>query len=194
MPSAFNRLGNTKRHLQRLPFKLRLLGAAALLVCLLFSTLWLLSPRPKEPPPIVIFPPHYTVPAQKGPLLERWIPFSWSMYWRLREKVVGKKKVITLRISVYDLDSAGLEPATASKPVAELASLLAKPDLTAHGVRVWLLPGAAVKKIQSTLRRLPGTESNVMGITTADGMQAVLSTGNNNAMTIMSVLPVLRRD
>src|SRR5438067_10051136 len=58
--------------------------------------------RPPALPAVVLFPQGYTIPQQKAPIPERWIPSNWSWWWRLKQRIIGPPKTISLTISVLE--------------------------------------------------------------------------------------------
>src|SRR5947209_5502336 len=69
------------------------------LVLALFCLIMVVALRFAEAkrPPVVIYPAGYRMPANQGPLLERFIPRKWDWAWKLRDKIRGKVKAVLIQ-------------------------------------------------------------------------------------------------
>jgi hypothetical protein len=156
-----------------------------------------LSAHKKEAPRVTFLPRGSTIPAQKVPLPDRWIPRTWGWLWRAKEAVLGKAKVVNLNLAVYELDTVVLGMQANAEP--ELGRLLTHPDFTStNGQKVWLLPNTRVRELQKRFTGSAGSRSSFQaGITTADKCQASLMTMSDlgNGRTRISqadALPLVR--
>src|SRR5439155_8413433 len=107
--------------------------AILMLVCLLGLGvgLLLLRPESRPPAPVVLLPLPYKAPV-RVPMPDRWIPPSWGWLWRLKESILGKRKVISLDIAGFDLED---------RSEAFLSALSLRPPDCAdtNGIKVWLI-------------------------------------------------------
>jgi len=165
------------------------------LVALIVRGEWPSSHEANQPR-ITLLPADYTIPPQKVPLPDRWIPRSWGWLWRLKEAVLGKAKVVSLNVAACEMDSVVLGMQAQADP--DLGGLLSHPDFTStNGLRIWLLPNQRIRELQKRFPGSAGSRSSFRaGITTADKCQASLATTGLNTdglhTTQVDVLPLFR--
>jgi hypothetical protein len=192
MNTATEPISTTRSHKKPI-WRWVLLGAIALIV---IGVILNATHRPPTLPPVMLFPPGYRISPQKVPIPDRWIPRSWSWLWRVKERVLGRPKTITIGASVVEFTA----------PPQEVLSGFTLPEPTftnLSGFSVWIADDA----LMAALRERLGISQNGRvaaspRITTADGMHASLSTGSsvpiNGAQTrvgvILDLLPRVRRD
>jgi hypothetical protein len=145
------------------------------LVILIGRTEWL-SAHKKVVSSVTFLPRNYTIPPQKVPLPDRWIPQKWGWLWRVKEAVLGKAKVVNLSLATYELDAVVLGMQANAEP--ELGRLLTHPEFVGtNGQRVWLLPNSKILELRKRFGGSAGSRSSfIAGITTADRCQAMLMT------------------
>jgi hypothetical protein len=158
-----------------LTLQVKRLVAIACLVILIGASLFLVL-RPAQPAPVapvIVMPLPYRIPPQKVSLFERWAPRqpSWNWLWRVKETVVGRRKVCDLGATVVDFAGTG-EAFLINHPLPAPAFTDAK------GLRIWLLSEEEMSALGRNLRQQPGSEIlYIPRIMTADGMQASLFAG-----------------
>jgi hypothetical protein len=150
--------------------------AISCVILLLGAGLFLMLRRSEPAPvaPVMVISLPYKIPRQKVSLFDRWVPrrASWSWLWRFKETVLGRPKVCDLRATVVDFAGSG-ESFLTSHPLPPPAFA------DANGLKIWLLSQSEINSLNRDLRQVSGPEILYMpGITTADGMQAQLTSGN----------------
>ena len=175
----------------------RVVKPASILVVLVIVSVCLVSFfRLLPPAPAIVIPLHNGIPTQKPTLPERWIPPTWGWLWRLKESVLGRRKVITLNTTIIDCE--GL-----SNFVASALSLWEPHFTDTNGLQVWILGDRELDALRRRLERTPG--NNVLSsprVTTADGIEARLSDSTmisidgtqRDAGVVVDFLPRFRRD
>jgi len=101
---------------------------------------------------------------------------SWAWFWRLQEKLFGRRKPVKIYahlITLPDSIRAGL-----------LSSrVLASPTFLAPGgLQAWLIHAAELKALQDRFRQTPGVDLLNTGAKTADGVQAALFCGQSMSL------------
>ena len=92
------------------------------------------------PPTVTILPPGYKIPPQKLSIPDRWISRKWGWYWRLKQRVFGPPKIISLGATVFEF----------SGPPEELLSGFGVGEATftnASGVHVWITNQTAIAEM-----------------------------------------------
>src|SRR5439155_4321069 len=114
----------------------------AALLLLAATIIFLLCP---SQPTMIQSLPNGIVP-HKPSLIHRWVPPTWGWFWRLKESVFGRSKVISLDAKVFDC--RGL-----SSPVTS-ALLLKRPQFQdANGLQVWVMPDSELSALQHSLEQ-----------------------------------------
>ena len=102
------------------------------ILALVLAVSVIMATRPQPvPPSVTILPSDYKIPPQKLSIPDRWISRKWGWYWRLKQRVVGPPKVISLSAKVFEL----------SVPPEELLSSLGVREATftnSSGAHVWV--------------------------------------------------------
>jgi hypothetical protein len=123
-------------------------------------------------PTVVVYPAGYRMPANQGPLLERFIPRQWDWAWKLRDKIRGKAKEVFIEGSSFAVKD------TADSLVSKLE--LGPPTLDAEGAKVWVVQKTGSATLQKQLRHLSeATELFTGRITTRENGRADLSMGDS---------------
>ena len=161
--------------------------AILMLVCLLGLGvgLLLLRPESRPPAPVVLLPLPYKAPV-RVPMPDRWIPPSWGWLWRLKESILGKRKVISLDIAGFDRED---------RSEAFLSALSLRPPDCAdtNGIKVWLIGEAEFAGLRQRIEKTLGaTIIRRAGIITADGVQSQLSSGNTSSGLVVDMFPRVR--
>ena len=102
------------------------------LLAIIIAIAWIMATRPPPPRlPVTIFPPGYKIPPQKASIPDRWISRKWGWYWRLKQRVFGPPKIVTLGATVFEY----------SAPPEEVLSSLGVGEATftnTSGVHIWI--------------------------------------------------------
>src|SRR5215471_3328083 len=61
------------------------------------------SPLPSA---VTILPPGYNIPPQKASIPDRWISRKWGWYWRLKQRVFGPPKIVSLAALVFEFNGS----------------------------------------------------------------------------------------
>jgi hypothetical protein len=143
--------------------------------------------------PVLVLAPPYSIPPQKTPIPDRWIPRSWGWLWRLKETVLGKAKALSMNITACELDSVAFGMQAEANP--EFRGLLNHPDFCGtNGIKVWLLPNSKIRELHGRFSPSAGSNSFFRcGITTADKCQASLTTGGSADLLQVDVLPLVHK-
>ena len=177
----------------------RLIILSCLLIVVVVGFSLALLPSPPAPPAsVIVMPLPYSIPRQRISLFDAWVPRnpSWAWLWRLKEQIQGRRKTFDLATTIIDFTSAG-DSFLTNFPAA-------KPAFTnTNGLKIWLMGDPELTALRGGLKRVPGADVLSAGrITTADGMEAQLFSGNTisingspgNVGMAINLLPHVRRD
>src|SRR4051794_11754647 len=119
--------------------------------------------------PIVVLPFPYSIPPQKGPLPDRWIPRSWGWLWRTKEIILGRPRIVTLQPSVFEF----IHPADSLL----VDHVLGTPGFqNTNGLKIWLAPQPLIRELRQSLEQTNISRLVVTAqITTGDKGQASMS-------------------
>ena len=94
---------------------------------------WLGLREPEAPARFILLPNDYTIPRQKGPWPDRWIPMkkSWAWVWHVKENVFGRRKAVLLEPRVVALRG--------SQESIFSGYRLGKPDFSSNHVDAWFI-------------------------------------------------------
>jgi hypothetical protein len=85
----------------------------------------------------------------KPSVIHRWIPPTWGWFWRLKESLLGRTKVIALNTTIFDCQ--GL-----SNDVLSALSL-PQPDFSdTNGLQVWVMHDSELGALRRRLEQTPG--------------------------------------
>ncbi len=125
-------------------------------------------------PKVQILDQGYVMPQPRVSLFDQWVPrrAGWGWLWKLKETVAGKPRQFTLSFTVVDLS-------TWNESALTNLGLPAPAVVGTNGVRAWLLANKALVDLRSELKQKAGGEIiSVVGVTTYDGGEARLTTGD----------------
>ena len=116
------------------------------LVLVLVGAILVFLFRPSPGPKIQSLP-NGIVPY-KPSVIHRWIPPTWGWFWRLKESLLGRSKVIALNTTVFDCQ--GL-----SNDVLSALSL-PQPDFSdTNGLQVWVMDDSELGALRRRLEQTP---------------------------------------
>jgi hypothetical protein len=131
------------------------------------------GPTDTPPAPLVVMDPSYKIPRQKVSLFDRWVPMrpGWGWLWRLKETIVGRRKIITLEGAVWDLSGISESALSGLCP--------AQPDFSGtNGLKAWLLSNTGLVELRARLKQTPGCDLLFLPrIMTGEGGQAGMHSG-----------------
>ena len=130
--------------------------------------LWLLLPKPVQPPGVLVLPSDYSIPSPPLPFPDRWIPMKAGGLWRMRYALLGKPPTFIIDTELIRFREPG------TPPLQQVLNGLA-PLVSTNGVRAWILPDKEVKALGLRLELEQECEHQTGRMTLGQGGLASMS-------------------
>jgi len=161
--------------------------AAICVLLLIAGVLIVTSLRSPAPmlPSIVLLP--NGIPSQRPSLFARWVPFSWSWLWRLKDFVIRHKPIL--------LETVGIDcRAFSNQALTDLS--LGKPLYNTNNLQIWIMSDQNLKSLRTLLESERNPVLFLPRMQIADGIQGAIFSGASGpraAGVSVNFLPRVRR-
>lgn len=103
----------------------------------------------RSSPPVMVQALPNGISPYKPSVLHQWIPPTWGWFWRLKEFVLGRTKIVTLNTTVFACN--GL-----SNPVSVALSLKEPLFSDTNGLQVWIVGESDLAPLRRRIEETPG--------------------------------------